>query len=301
MQILFKLILLVNLTSVFFLPGCKNNKSIPAEQREILIRCDDAGMNHSVNMALQKVIIRGIPFSTSLMVTCPWYQEAVEILKDNPQVSVGVHLTLNAEWKYYRWGPVAGKNTVPSLVDSLGYFFPSQKLLYDHNPQTAEVKAEIQAQIERALGTGLRIDYLDYHMGTAVSRLEWRQLVEEYAKKFNLGISRYLGEQDMPGVYNIPASEKTDSLISQLPNLSINVVHLLVSHIGLKTPEMDALKDLNEGGLSEMGEHRQAELDALTSKDFITALKVNNIKLITYRELIGQVGLEKRSRPAVEY
>ena len=75
---------------------------------QLLIRLDDIGMNHSVNMAAQKVAETGMPFSVSLQFACPWYQEAVEILKKYPQVSVGVHLTLTSEWKNYRWGPVLG-------------------------------------------------------------------------------------------------------------------------------------------------------------------------------------------------
>src|SRR6201989_1379684 len=86
----------------------------------LLIRLDDIGMNHSVNMAVEKMAETGLPFSASVQFACPWYQEAVDILKKNPQISVGVHLTLTSEWKYYRWGPVLGPTAVPSLVDTAG-------------------------------------------------------------------------------------------------------------------------------------------------------------------------------------
>src|SRR5512133_3194983 len=81
---------------------------------EVLLRLDDVGMNHSVNTAIAKVAATGMPFSVSVLFACPWYQEAVEILKKNPQVAVGVHLALNSEWRGYRWGPVPGKAGVPS-------------------------------------------------------------------------------------------------------------------------------------------------------------------------------------------
>jgi hypothetical protein len=93
-----------------------------ADAPEVLLRLDDVGMNHSVNMAIEKVAATGMPFSVSVLFACPWYQEAVEILERYPQVAVGVHLALNAEWRGYRWGPVLGKGGVPSLVDSVGYF-----------------------------------------------------------------------------------------------------------------------------------------------------------------------------------
>src|SRR3954467_9993223 len=88
---------------------------------EVLLRLDDIGMNHSVDMAIEKVAATGMPFSVSVLFACPWYQEAVEILRKNPQIAVGVHLALNSEWRGYRWGPVLGKGGVPSLVDSVGY------------------------------------------------------------------------------------------------------------------------------------------------------------------------------------
>ena len=94
---------------------------------ELLVRIDDIGMNHSVNLALAQLAETGMPLSASVMFACPWYQEAVEILRKHPQISVGVHLVLNSEWKGYRWGPVLGRDAVPSLVDSVGYFLPSTR------------------------------------------------------------------------------------------------------------------------------------------------------------------------------
>src|SRR2546422_3231298 len=41
----------------------------------LIIRSDDAGMSHSVNMALQRLIESGLPVSVSVMFACPWYQE----------------------------------------------------------------------------------------------------------------------------------------------------------------------------------------------------------------------------------
>ena len=51
------------------------------DSAENVIRSDDAGMSHSVNMALERLIATGLPVSISVMFPTPWYQETVEILK----------------------------------------------------------------------------------------------------------------------------------------------------------------------------------------------------------------------------
>src|SRR5436305_8697637 len=135
-----------------------------SESASLIIRSDDAGMSHSVNMALEKLIESGLPVSVSVMFPTPWYQETVEMLKRHPSVSVGIHLTLNSEWKNYRWGPVLGRTAVPSLVDEDGYFFPSGEALDNNHPDLKQVEAELRAQIDRAMKSGLKIDYVDYHM-----------------------------------------------------------------------------------------------------------------------------------------
>ena len=50
------------------------------EEVTMLIRCDDSGMSNSTNLALEKMIGSGIPFSTSVMFACPWYQQALSYL-----------------------------------------------------------------------------------------------------------------------------------------------------------------------------------------------------------------------------
>lgn len=100
---------------------------------------DDIGMNHAINSALEDVCRTGIPLSASVMFSCPWYQEAVEILKKYPNADVGIHLTLTSEWRYYRWGPVTGASAVPSLVDSLGYFFKNEDEFLNSNFTLADV------------------------------------------------------------------------------------------------------------------------------------------------------------------
>ncbi len=97
-------------------------------------------MSHSVNMALERLISTGIPVSLSVMFPTPWYQERVEMLKRHPDVSVGVHLTRNSEWKSYRWGPVLGRSLVPTLVDADGYFFPTSETLHS-NPRSSASSA----------------------------------------------------------------------------------------------------------------------------------------------------------------
>ena len=118
---------------------------------KLLLRLDDNGMNHSVTMAIQQVAETGIPFSTSVMFACPWYQEAVAVLKKYPKLSVGVHLTLNSEWRHYRWGPVLGQMAVPSLVDSNGYFLSSTSAFLKSRYKLDEVEQELNAQVERAI------------------------------------------------------------------------------------------------------------------------------------------------------
>ena len=264
----------------------------------LLIRSDDAGMSHSVNMGLLRLIESGLPVSVSVMFPTPWYQETVEILMRHPSVSVGIHLTLNSEWKNYRWGPVLGRTAVPSLVDADGYFFPSADALNRNNPDLQEVERELRAQIERAVRSGLRIDYVDYHMGTVMGRPELRDITERLAREYSLGMSGYFGEVDHDPQYWAAPASKLDSLLVMVNRLEPGL-NLLVTHVGIDDAELGALLDMNTSNpLPDMSRNRQGELDALTSSRFGAAVRARNVRLVTYRQLIDMHGLQAMRRPA---
>src|SRR5215208_3211852 len=237
---------------------------------EVLLRLDDIGMNHSVNLAMERVAATGLPFSVSVLFACPWYQEAVEILKKYPQVTVGVHLALNSEWRNYRWGPVLGKGGVPSLVDSVGYFLPSVDAFLASRYDLGEVERELSAQVERALASGLRITYLDAHMGTALATPQLREVTERVARKYGLGISMYLGESYF-SLWGVPVGSKKDSLLAHLATAARDSVNLVEVHVAERTPEMEVIFDMNAPEQNAPGagvvEHRKAELQTMLSPE----------------------------------
>src|SRR5262245_52873243 len=268
---------------------------------KLLLRLDDMGMNHAVNTAIRQVAETGIPFSTSVMFTCPWYQEAVDILKKHPNISVGIHLVLNSEWKHYRWGPVLGRSAVPSLVDSDGFFLSSSDQFLQSKYKLDEVEKELTAQIERGLHSGLKIDYVDYHMLTAVSNDELRQLVEKLAKHYRLGMSRYF-QENYQSMFDVPVDTKQKEFFQRLASLEQERTNLLVMHVATDTPEMQALIDMNDTGMHSETEplvamHRSRELSILLSSEFQELVKSGKVKLVTYRDLVQTVGLDHMTVP----
>jgi predicted glycoside hydrolase/deacetylase ChbG (UPF0249 family) len=272
------------------------NLSAQNKLPQLLIRLDDIGMNHSVNMAMEQVAKTRIPFSASVQFACPWYQEAVAILKKNPQISVGVHLTLTSEWRYYRWGPVLGKEAVPSLVDGVGYFRQSTGDFAKGGYKMDEVERELSAQIERALASGLKIAYIDPHMGVALSSPTMRALTEKLARKYKLAISplstvSYFGETYLE-MWGEPVATKKKAFLAYVGSkLNPGRPNLVVIHVAQMGPEMDALFDMNAGMMnSKEGKpltsfHRQTELNMLLSPEF-KAMQGKKFVAINYEQML---------------
>src|SRR5579871_3104216 len=127
----------------------------------LIVHADDLGVTHSVNAASIKSLEAGAVNSASLMVPCPWFPEMADYAKSHPSADFGLHLTLTSERVYYRWGPVAPADKVPSLLDQDGYLHHD----WEHNQhiQPKEVEIELRAQIERALAMGVHPTHLDSH------------------------------------------------------------------------------------------------------------------------------------------
>jgi len=208
-----------------------------------------------------------------------------------------VHVCLNSEWVPYKWGPVLPAKDVPSLVDEWGHFFGTRKDLLAKNPNPDEVEKEIRAQVDLAIRKGLKVSYLDHHMGMAVTTPQMRERFVKVAKEYGLGISRWYGETQGPVVYNVEPAKKTDFLVDGLEKLTKPGLYLIVCHTLVKTPEVEVLKDLNASGPKNMVEHRQAECDMLCSPRLKQVIKDKGLELIGYDTLREQF-LQQMQPPA---
>ena len=93
-----------------------------------------------------------------------------------------MHLTLNAEYDLYRWGPIT---QAPSLLDGDGGFPRTVEDVWDH-ADLDEVRRELRAQVERAILWGFDVTHLDSHMGTLQLRPEFFDIYLDLAVEFGL-------------------------------------------------------------------------------------------------------------------
>jgi len=150
----------------------------PKGKKVVIMHIDDAGMSYDANLGTIRALKEGVANSVSVMMPTPWVPGFLHFLKENPEVDAGLHLTLTSEWKSYRWGPLAGKPAVPSLVDHEGALWRSvHEVVKNGTPD--EVEREIMAQIERARTAGFEPTHLDSHMGTLFATPEF---LERYVK-----------------------------------------------------------------------------------------------------------------------
>ena len=149
------------------------------DDRLLILNCDDLGSSHAANVGCYDALRDGIATSASLMVPCPWAREAAARYQGE---DVGVHLTLNAEWDLYRWGPIT---RAPSLHDGDGGFPRTLEDLWDH-ADLDEARRELRAQIERAILWGFDVSHLDSHLASLSFRPEFFDLHLELCVDFGL-------------------------------------------------------------------------------------------------------------------
>lgn len=136
-------------------------------KRTVIIHEDDVGMTHGANVAYAELSALGNCTSGSVMAPCPWFPEAISILRQNPGFDLGVHLTLNSEKAPYRWRPMTRPSKAAGLTDPDGYFWSTIPELR-RNADPEAVDAELRAQIDAVLATGIDVTHLDCHMGAAM-------------------------------------------------------------------------------------------------------------------------------------
>jgi predicted glycoside hydrolase/deacetylase ChbG (UPF0249 family) len=215
--------------------------------RVVIIHTDDIGMCHASLQAFKDLWEFGTITSGAVMVPCPWFPATAQMCRENPEIDMGVHATLNAEWEAYRWSPLSTQDPASGLLDAEGYFHQWQDAVYQ-NAKPEAVDAEVNAQIERALAAGIDVTHVDSHMGTIMSPLFIQSYIQAAASRL---LPSMLPRTDAKGIdmMGISADEMQayEPVMQQLEKMGVPMLEGLVS-MPLNEPnpdgQMEIAKDL---------------------------------------------------------
>ena len=245
----------------------------------VLVRADDMGSTRSANYACLESFEKGIVKSIEIMVPGPWFEEAVNLVKDRKEIDMGVHLTLTSEWTNLKWRPLTH---CPSLVDSDGYFLQNTHLLSKSNWKMEEMEKELRAQIELAIKKIPHISHLSEHMGCLSFSKEAKGLLSKLANEYGLIVkdSELKPFPQWSGV-KVTAAEKQANLLSAFQQLKPGT-YLLIEH-----PAYDDFEAAGMGhvGYEQVAKDRIAVLKAFTDKPVMELISKRKIKLISYKDL----------------
>ena len=192
--------------------------------RVVVLHADDIGMCHATVLAYPGLLQAGLISSAATMVPCPWFNALGEVYRQHaghPGLDMGVHLTLTSEWTAYRWRPLSTTNPASGLLDDEGYF-PHLAAPVHQLADEAAVRAELVAQIERALAAGIDVTHVDSHMLT---------LFHPRLARIYIDVARHY----------------------QVPPLLVRIPHGWLANMGYSAEEIDAadrlLVDAAEAGL----------------------------------------------------
>lgn len=254
----------------------------------LIVTADDLGLCHAANVGVYESLRSGYVSSATLKVPCPWARDAASRYRGE---DVGVHLTVNAEWDVYRWGPITH---APSLLDGDGGFPRTVADVWDH-ADVDEVRRECRAQIERAILWGFDVSHLDAHLGTLLMRPEFFDVYLELASEFALPVR--ITAPPRAGMLGFPASELAAEAGVVFVNRVLSVRglgtrELLADHLGhlepgvtelhlhpaIDTPELRAIAP---DWAARVDDHRMVVDEAVLPK----ALDAAGVALTGYRAL----------------
>lgn len=274
--------------------------------RVVILHTDDIGMCQASVAAFAHLNEVGIISSGAVMVPCPWFLQAAQFSRQNPQADLGVHLTLTSEWSTYRWGPLSSRDPASGLLDAEGYF-PHRSHEIQASGQPAAVQAELEAQVQRALQAGMQPTHIDTHMGAVAHpkfmglyvQLAWRHHLPPMIFRLDEAGYRALGmdaagaaqavaliqaQEDsglplLDGMVGMPLDtpdnrlERTRQALAGLPP---GITHFII-HPSQDTPELRAI--------TPDWACRAADYQTFLNEELRAALKALGIQVIGYRQI----------------
>ena len=288
----------------------------------LIIHADDIGIAHSINIASFDAYKNNAINSGAAMIPSPWIKEVAEFHKEYPKYDIGIHLTLTAEWKNYKWGGISSSNEIPSLLNEYNEFYDNTSDV-NINADPEEVRKELQAQIDYARSLGINPSHIDSHMGAiAVNKDLWRVFIEVGHKNKLVSMawrSRILNlfDEDFPvpdyivpvnDIYMLyPEADRTfleNAANEDIANtLIVNDVYKYDDFFNLYSSKVKSLTPGLNVFLLHLGydneelravtvDHpeygslwRQLDYDVFNSDEFKKVLEDNDIKLVTWGDI----------------
>ncbi len=270
----------------------------------LIIHADDLGVSHSENRASISGLEESPVNSASIMVPCPWFPEIAAYARKNTDKDLGLHLTLNSEWDFYKWGPVTSLDLIPSLVNASGYFYSRVDSLAMFAAAN-EVAIELRNQVKKAYKYGIDVTHLDAHMGAAMSTPEYLKAYIQIGQEFRLPV---LLDHNIPGMQNSAIQSilgNTDVIVDHLytagpedyasgmenyyakiltdlePGLNCLLIHLAFND--------DEMKAVTKGHENWGAAWRQADYDFFTSEKCKQLMTEQKIILVSWREIRDKI------------
>lgn len=172
------------------------------DQKFVVIHADDLGASHGANAAYKELAQLGVCSSGSVMVPCPWFLEVAAMAADDPPLDLGVHLTLTSEMKNYKWRPLTKPPKSAGMTDDYGYFLASVTDLRARAHPDA-VEAELRAQVDMALASGIDVTHFDDHAGSVLAP-EFAAIYIRLGLEYRLPVLMTPSLMNYGGVHNLP-------------------------------------------------------------------------------------------------
>lgn len=278
--------------------------------RLVILHTDDIGMCQAALAAFSDLWEAGGISSGAIMMPCPWAKAAADYCRDHPDVDMGVHTTLTAEWRSYRWAPLSTRDPLSGLMDDDGFMWRrSEETQANATPEA--VLAELQVQVQQARAWGVDISHLDSHMGTVFhpkfvrayielglqarvpffiprgdAELFMRRGIDPAAAADLAAFLVQLEEQGVPlvdGMAMMPLNQPEGQLEiakKMLSELRSGVTHFLF-HPSIDTPELRAL--------APDWPSRVANYQTFMNPEIRRFIRDEGIQVIGYRDLRGLI------------
>ncbi|MBD3647242.1 MAG: ChbG/HpnK family deacetylase [Pseudomonadales bacterium] len=282
-----------------------------ASDKVLITHIDDIGFSHAANVASFACLDTGAATTGSIIVNAPWFQEAAQICRQHPEYDVGVHLTLTCEYETFRWPALSSRDPKTGLLDEQGCLWRTREDAV-RNVLADAAEAEMRAQIETALESGIDVTHIDTHMGSVVHPkflASYLKLAREFSvPAFLPNITRerleQLSEGEMAEAY-LEALEQVEA--EQVPTLDEILIDTLLPMDDKKAFYRELIEGIKPGLThllfhpAKMGEEleaitaescasRNADYEAWTDPSLRTFIEESGAKLIGYRQLREHLG-----------